>query len=45
VTGRRITAAVDEGACLDGFDRVSLFVLTPNNGTEVEFDNLVVREL
>jgi hypothetical protein len=45
VNGRRVTGAVDEGAGAQGFDRVSLFVSTPFAGTEVEFDNLVVREL
>ena len=42
---RRITGERDDGAGVEGFDRVSLFVLTPNPGTQVEFDNLVVREL
>jgi hypothetical protein len=45
VNSRRVTGAVDEGAEAGGFDRVSLFVATPNAGTEVGFDNLVVREL
>jgi hypothetical protein len=45
VNGRRVTGAVDEEAAAAAFDRVSLFVSTPNAGTEIEFDNLVVREL
>jgi hypothetical protein len=45
VNSRRITGGIDEGADAEAFDRVSLFVATPNPGTEVEFDNLLVREL
>jgi hypothetical protein len=45
VNGRRVTGALDEGSEPGAFDRVSLFVSTPNPGTEVEFDNLVIREL
>jgi hypothetical protein len=43
--GRRLTGAVDQDANAASFDRVSLFVSTPNAGTEIDFDNLVVREL